>query len=178
MGIFVIDNMIIDSDFNNVVNIALAEGNLKFAEEFIEKYRKYIDEDFADSAYSLARAKLLFSKKEFDRMFELLNNVEYKDTLYYINSKSLIARAHIDTMNIVSAKYVYESLKQYKRSNNKLSDDQKNTLTVFLKYFTYTLKIMDALDSEKLKLKKIALASLEAEKQVVPTKSWFKEKFS
>ena len=178
MGIFVIDNMIIDSDFNNVVNIALAEGNLKFAEEFIEKYRKYIDEDFADSAYSLARAKLLFSKKEYDRMFELLNNVEYKDTLYYINSKFLIARAHIENKNIVSAKYIYESLKQYKRSNNKLSDDQKNTLTVFLKYFTYTLKIMDAQDSEKLKLKKIALASLEAEKQVVPTKSWFKEKFS
>ena len=111
-------------------------------------------------------------------MFELLNNVEYKDTLYYINSKFLIARAHIENKNIVSAKYIYESLKQYKRSNNKLSDDQKNTLTVFLKYFTYTLKIMDAQDSEKLKLKKIALASLEAEKQVVPTKSWFKEKFS
>ena len=178
MGIFLIDNMIIDSDFNNVVNLSLAEGNLKFAEEFMEKYKNYIDEDFANSAYSLARAKLLFNRKEFDRMFDLLNNVEYKDPLYYINSKFLIARAHIDTKNIISAKYIYESLKQYKRSNNRLSEDHKSSLTMFLKYFTHTLKINDSQGPGKLKLKKIALASLEAEKQVVPTKSWFKEKFS
>lgn len=178
MGILVIDNMILDSDFNSVVNIAIAEGNLKFAEEFMEKYKNYIDEDFANSAYGLARAKLFFNRKEFDRMFELLNNVEYKDPLYYINSKFLIARAHIENKNIVSAKYIYESLKQYRRSNNKLSEDQLNSLIMFLKYFTHILKVVDAQGPEISKLKKIALASLEDEKQVVPTKSWFKEMFS
>ncbi len=176
--LLVIDNVIIDSEFNNVVNVALGEKDFSYAEKFIEKYKNKIDERFAKDAYSLAKAKLMFNRKELDKMFEFMQKVEYKDPYYYINSKILAGRAFIDSNEPIRAKYIQDNLKQYGRTNTALSDLQKNTISVFLHYFNYLIKIQSSSGSEMIKLKKLALTELLADKRVVPTLYWFKEKLA
>ena len=176
--LLVIDNVILDSEFNNVVNVALGEKELSYAEKFIEKYKNKIDERFATDSYSLAKAKLMFNRKEYDKMFEFMLKVEYKDPYYYINSKILAGRAFIESNEPIRAKYIHDNLKQYGRTNTALSDLQKNTISIFLHYFNYLIKIQSTSGSEMIKLKKLALTELLADKRVVPTQYWFKEKLS
>jgi hypothetical protein len=178
MDIMVIEDVILDSLFNNVVNVALGEKDFHYAEKFIEKYKSKIDDEFAKDSYSLAKAKLLFYSGEFDKMFDFVSKVEYRDPNYYINSKILTARAFIDNNESLSASYINSNLKQYLRTNKDLTKDQKNSITLFLKYFRYLLKLQGLNGKNAAKLKKVALTELLADKQPIPARNWFREKLS
>ncbi|MEO8666095.1 MAG: hypothetical protein ABI462_11430, partial [Ignavibacteria bacterium] len=85
--LFLMDKMITDEEFNNVVNNSLALKEYVWTGTFIEEYRKHLDPAFASAAYNLAKAKLIFYRKDYKNIFPYLNEVEYKDTVYYTNAK-------------------------------------------------------------------------------------------
>jgi len=176
--LFLIDNMITDTEFNNVINVSLALNEFKWAAGFIEEYGKYLDASFRKDSYSMARAKLYFHQKDYENIFSFLKEIEFKDPVYYINSKFLLAKVYFETRNIDSSSYIAENLKQYTRDKKTLTTEQVKIIKTFATYLTHLIRIYESPVKKKKSLAVIMKKELENEKSFVPTKNWFYEKLS
>ncbi len=177
-NLFVIDNIITDLEFNSVVNISLAVKKYEWLANFIEKYKGYIDPDFAKDAYNLARSKLYFHTKEYEKIFQHLNEIELKDSTYYMNSKFLLAKVYFEMKNFVGLRYIVENLRQYIRIKETLGIEQNTLIRVFIKYITELTKLYESSSAERRSLKVIMKKELDNEKNLVPTLDWFYEKIA
>lgn len=172
------DDAMTETDFLNIVNIAISEKKLAWVSVFINRHRKAVLSSIGQDAFSLARAKLMFYEKKYDSMFALLNGIDYKDPNYYINSKILLFRAYIEHGETERARMISENLRQYERTNKQLFQLQKRVIKLFVKY-SLALTNLPQFDVKKRnKTKKELLDQLLSEKPPVPTKTWFIEKFS
>lgn len=174
--LFLIDNFITHSDFNSVVNIVLPLNESDWVMSFIQKYKDKIEPAFAKYAYNLALAKILFQKKEFDKVFPYLNEVEYKDPVYYMNSKFMLARLYFETKNADSLNYVINNLSQYSRQKKVLTDEQNIIVKTFVNYMRELLKLYEADKTIRNKNLIVLKRKLENEKNYVSKKEWFYEK--
>jgi len=175
--LFLIDNLITDAEYNSVINTSLSLGEQKWVENFIENYKKFLDPEFKNDAYSLAKAKLFFYKKDYENIFAYLNEIKYKDPVYYINSKFLLARVYFDTEKSESMQYVLENLKQYIRDKKRLPEDQKSAVKIFVQYAASLIRIKELLNKKNKKPELIILKKeIENNKKLVPNKNWFLEK--
>jgi len=177
-NLFLIDNFITDQEFNNVCNVSLSLNEFDWIEKFIEKYRNNINKDYAKDIYNLAKAKLAFYRKEYEKLFFHLNEVEFSDPMYYINSKILLARVYFEMSNLTSVMYIVGNLRQYLRINSNLTLEQSDTIKIFVKYITGLIKLKEGKSGEGKSLMIILKKQLDNEKKFVPVKSWFYEKLS
>ena len=176
--LFVIDNIITDFEFNNVVNTSLALKEYNWLESFVEEYKKYLAPNFVKDAYNLAKAKLMFGRKDYKNIFQYLNNVDYKDANYYAHSKFLLGRVYFDMENINGAKYIVANLKQYLRKRKSITAEQADTIKIFYYYLNELVKIYESKTASKKSLKIILAKQLDNEKKLIPNKNWFYEKIN
>lgn len=174
--LFLIDNIITDFEYNNVANTSLSLKEYDWLESFIEEYKKYLDPNFANDAYNLAKSKLLFHKKDYNNIFEYLNKVEIRDPNYYSHSKFLLGKVYFDLNNINGVKYIVDNLKQYLRIKKSMSDEQADIIKIFIHYIMDLVKIRESNSSSKKSLKLILKKELDNEKKIVPNKDWFYKK--
>lgn len=171
--LFLIDNVINDYDFTSAVNNVLALNKPEWVESFIEKYRKFIEPAFAKDAYNLAKAKIYFYRKEFEKIFPFLNSIVYKNPNYYFNSKFLLVRVYLETGNIREAKYIIDNLKQYIREKDILTEEQISIIKTFNQYALELIRIFESKDKDKKALRMIFKKELDNERKFVPNKPWF-----
>lgn len=176
--ILVIDKVIMDYEFNNIVNTALILKEYEWLESFIQEYKKYLDVHTAEIAHNLAVAKLSFARKDYENIFSLLNSVDVKDVYYYMNSKILLGRVYIEMKKYDSAKYIVDNLRQYQRTKANLEPERIEGIRNYNKYMLKLLKMNDSTREELKDMKVVFLKELENEKGFVPVKSWFAEKIS
>lgn len=170
-NIFVLDEFLLDIEFNNVVNASLPLGKFQWAESFIEEHRKYLKSELANETYNLAKAKLLFYQKDFKRTLEHLNNIHFKDSHYFLNAKFLLARTMFEQKNYESIPFVLSSLNQYtRRGRFFLNLQQKKNVTVSVKYYSLLLKNILSNNRAGLFVLKKQLLN---EKKFVAGKEWF-----
>lgn len=175
--LFVIDNIITEQEYSTVINNSLALGEFEWVDNFINKYKKKLDPAIANEAYNLAMAKLLFYKKDYEKMYPHLNEVKYTEPGYYIHSKFLLARVYFDTRNINSLEYVIENLRQYLRSKSTLKEEQISVVKIFNQYVLSLKKILELKNTKERKTELLVLRKeLDNYKKLVPNKNWFYEK--
>lgn len=172
--IFVLDDFLLDIEFNNVVNASFPLGKFQWTEKFIEEHRKYLKSELANETYNLAKAKLLFYQRDFKRTLEHLNNIHFKDSHYFVNSKFLLARTMFEQKNYESIPFVLSSLSQYtRRGRFFLNLQQKKIVSVSVNYFTLLLKNTVSKNRTGLFVLKKQLLN---EKKFVAGKEWFTAK--
>lgn len=176
--LYLMDNIITEFEYNNVTNTALSLKEYVWLESFQEEYRKYLNPNFADDAYNLAKAKLLFHKKDYSNIFQYLNKIDVKDPGYYAHSKFLLGKVYLEMNNINGVKYIMDNLKQYLRIKKTISEDQSDIITIFIYYMKGLLKIHESSIASKKSLKLILKKELDNEKKLVSDKNWFYEKIS
>jgi len=171
--LFVLVNSITDKDFNNVINIVLPLGKFNWAEQYMEKYKSFIVPEMAEESYNLAKAKLYFYKKDFDKIFPHLNLIHYKDPHYYINAKILLAKVLYETNAPDSLTSILDSLRKYLRRDKNLNEPQIQTLKTFIKFISILSKIKSGNNTDEIAVLK---RMMENEKKFISSKSWLKEK--
>lgn len=174
--LFLIDNIITHMDFNSVVNIALPTKEYDWLLKFMEKYKNKIEPEYQKDAYNLAMAKFYFHKKNYQKVFPYLNEVQYRDPGYYLNSKFLLARLYYDMKKTEPLEYVIENLRQYLREKKNISNEYVVISKTFMKFISGLLKL-SMLDRKTAEQNiHIFKKELDNEKNLVPNKSWFYEK--
>ncbi|MDQ3194405.1 MAG: hypothetical protein M3P82_05330 [Bacteroidota bacterium] len=175
-NLFLIDKIITDEEFNSVVNISLSVREFSWADTFIEEYKRYLHPAFANAAYNLAKAKLIFFRKEYQNIFPYLNEVEFKEPVYYINSKFLLGRVYFEIKNTEGLRYIIANLKQYLRTKRNLMTEQIDSIKVFNNYMTDLISLYESRSPEQKTLRVVLKKELDNEKKFVPSKNWFYEK--
>ncbi len=177
-NILLIDEIITDMEFNSIVNNALPMGEYDWLEKFVEEYNVYLNPEFASSAFNLAKAKIEYYRKNYDQIFQYLNELDHGDPVYYLNAKFLLGRVFFEMLNYDSTRYIINNLKQYIRQKKNLTELQKKITENYNRYLSELLKLVDG----DLKLKggeaAILKKELDKERNHLPAKQWFYDMLS
>lgn len=67
------------TQFTNIVNTACAVGEIVWAESFVAEYGSQLPANIQDAAVKLSEATILFEKKKFEEVIDLLNSIQQAD---------------------------------------------------------------------------------------------------
>jgi hypothetical protein len=169
--IFISNNEISVSNFRNIVPIALRVGEFDWAENFIFEYSKYIDEKYRANAVEFSLARLEFYRKDFNKVLDHLNRVNYEDVWYNLNAKSILLLAYYELDELDALESLLQAFKMYIRREKSLTNDRK---IHYLNLIKFTLNLMKLTYKDKDKLTKLK-TEITNTKGVV-SKPWLLEK--
>ncbi len=160
-------------EFKNTIVTALRLGEFKWVDNFIRKYSGKIPEVYRENAITFNSAQLYFYQKKYDQVIRLLNQVEYEDLTYNLNSKLMLIAVYYETDEIEPLYHLFESFRVYLNRNKKITIDRKNR---FLNLIKFTKKLTKLMPGDKKGIEK--LNNEIAETQGIINLKWLKEKIA
>jgi len=158
--------------YKNIASIALGLKEFDWALGFIDKYRLHLDDNLRDGFYAYCLARYFFIKHDYNRVTDLLQEVEIKDVFTEIDSRVLLIKAYyeMDEYNLMG--YAIENLKQLiKRRKMQTYHEQVYTNFVRMVKKLLSIKQYDK-TGKQLFLKKLDSITAMAEKD------WMRSKIS
>lgn len=160
---FLIDNnLILEKDltipaghYKNITTIGLYQNNLEYVDNFIETYKNNLVEEVQEDVYSYNKAHLLYYKKEYDNVLQLISTTKYKDVFYRLDSRVLLIKTYY-ALEKTDASYFdilnnsINAFKKYVYTNEELNDYYKTRYKNFIKS---VLKLIQ-LNSDKIQIQK------------------------
>lgn len=158
-------------DYKNIVVTALRLNEFQWTENFINAYKSKLPEAERENAYTYNLAKFYFYKKDYSKVLQLLQDVEYSDVFYSLDSKSMLLKTYYELNEMDSLDSMLDSFKIYLLRNKSLSEHHVKTYKNLLRI---THKLSRLISSDK---KKIALLETEIEQtKPLADVGWLREK--
>ena len=117
------------ADFKNICAVAIRLNELKWVEEFIHIYQKYLPLDLRHNSVAYNLARLYFAKRKFKEAIRLLTTVEFTDAFYHLDSKALLLKIYFETQSYDSLYALLNAFKIYVKRSKLLSAYQKTIYT-------------------------------------------------
>jgi hypothetical protein len=165
------DDILQEGIFKNIITISLVVGEYEWAEQFIQEYAGYLPSDIRENARTFNLANLYFFQKKYDRVIELLQNVEYSDVVYALSAKFVLVRTYYETEEFMALDSLIDSFRIFLRRNKLISKTFKTEYNNFL-LFVKKLSILPPGNPK-------AVAQLRGQIErcnAVVTKKWLLEK--
>ncbi|MBK9735009.1 MAG: hypothetical protein IPO92_08595 [Saprospiraceae bacterium] len=170
-NIIILEKELSATTFRNIVQIALRVEEFDWAEIFINDYAQYVDPKYRDNAVMFSLARLEFYRKNFGKVLDHLNKVNYDDVWYNLGSKTLQIASYYELDEFDALESLLQAFKMYIRREKSLTDDRKDTYLYLIKFTTSLMKLSYKEKDKLIKLK----AEIEGIKGVV-SKPWLLEK--
>jgi hypothetical protein len=172
-GIMFHNEEIPPNTFRNIVISAVILNDFEWAEDFIRLHKDKLEEKYRDNAVTFNLARIAWAKKDHTKVIRLLQDVEFNEMVYDMNSKIMLVTTYFDTDEIEPLYSLLDSFKIFIYRNNKtITDAQRVMLLDFIKFVR---KIMAVSPGQKTKLEQIG-EEIKASKITVTTKQWLLEK--
>lgn len=169
--IMLVNGEITPTSFRNICFCSLRLQKYEWTENFINQYSGRLDEKYRDNAVTFNLARVYWYKKEFEKVIELLRDVEYEDILYNINSKITLLSVYYELDEFEAFESLVQSFKAFLRRQKSMPDKRRLNYSNFIKYTDRLYKIK-AGDMEKIKLFRDDLGK----ETLVSSKFWLLEK--
>lgn len=158
-------------DFQNAISASIGVNNIKFAEKFLFDYKSKLIPEFKKDTISLAKAQILFAQKSYDEALNIINKIDYLNSIFYLKSKILQSKIYYMQKEMSAQYYLIDSVKHYlKRNESKIS---KKSYQLYWKYFIYLQKMVNPNNNTKSKLLELRY-DLEQENNIA-SKEWLLE---
>ncbi len=158
-------------DFRNLIVVALRMGKYKWSKNFIENYARYIPESYRNNAVTFNLATVYFYQKEYEKVIELLREVEYEDPSYNLNSKTMLLATYYEIDEIEPLYSLFESFRVYLNRKKDLTEDRKALYKNLIKYTKKLTKLRPGDHQSLQKLKQ----EVNSTKNIASI-GWLKEK--
>ncbi|MEZ4886695.1 MAG: hypothetical protein R3E32_18345 [Chitinophagales bacterium] len=165
------DGQLDHQHFKNMIAIALRLKQFDWVTDFIEIYQNKLPEKVRENAYTYNMARVYFSKKEWDRVIELLQQVEYDDVFYKLDSKALLLKTYYESGEWLVLDSLIDSFQILLRRNKEISKQHRSNYLNLVKF----VKKLNSLTSNHPTKIKALKEKIEATKQVAD-KGWLLEK--
>lgn len=107
------ESYITPAKFLNMITASLRTGNYDFAETFIEEYSHLIPASQRKDIVSFSLAQINFYQKNFDKVIQNLQQLDYPDLMTSIRARTILAATYLE-MNQIDAYLNYsESFRVY-----------------------------------------------------------------
>ncbi len=159
--------------FKNIITISLGVGEYSWAENFIQQYATYLPPPIRENARSYNLAHVYFYLKKYDKVIELLRNVEYSDVVYALGSKNILLRTYYESDEWMALDSLIDSFRIYIQRNKLISKDLKREYINFINYLKKLGSLSTASDVSIAEFKKKVV-----ETRSLTSKKWLLEKIS
>jgi hypothetical protein len=155
--------------FNNIVNFGSHLKQYQWTDKFIDDWSIHLKPDDRPFAVNLAKARISFELKNFDKTIELLALiVNHKNIAFSLNVRTLLARAYYEQKATKSLQIHHcEALYQYVYRNKNMGDNLKESSLNFVKILRFLIN-----KKPKKQLDKV----LEKTKTAIICYDWLKAK--
>jgi hypothetical protein len=114
-------------------------------------------------------ARVYFFRKEYDKVLELLQQVEYDDVFYLLDAKLTLVKTFYELKEFESLSALLDSFKMLLRRKKIISDEYR---IIYTRFILFLKKLIQANEKKKLLVLK---DELQNARQVADI-SWLKEK--
>jgi hypothetical protein len=140
-------------NFRNMLVVALGLNEIKWAEDFVEKYYRELPAEHRQWMYDYSRAKISFEKNEFNNTFDLLNKIDLREFAFKFDIRSLLVKLFYETKNIDGVLHEIETYRQFLYKNKNVSEQRRISYLNFLSFVNDLLKVRAREELEELKHK-------------------------
>lgn len=159
---FAIDNEIlirsgefVHWDYKNIISIGLRLMKFNWVSHFIEDYKDKIDTLHRNNAYYYNLSNLFFYRKEYNKVLNTLQKVNYDDLTYSLDARTLQVATFFELDELDALTSALDSFQAFIKRKNFLSEATQRPYINFIKY---TKKIISSYDnSNLLKLKQVLI---------------------
>lgn len=159
--------------FRNTIMLALRAGQTSWVETYIRDYQQYLPEKQRQNAVTYNQASLHFYKKEYDAAQRLLNQVEYENVTYNLNSKVMLLAIYYETREYGLLDSLFDAISAYLNRHKELSPSLREA---FSNLVSFTRRLTRLLPGDEKGL--AALESDVAAAKYVASLPWLKEKLA
>lgn len=170
-NLFIEKQTISPTNFRNICGYALKAGEIKWVENFIDDFGKYLEENVRESNINFSRARVEGYKKDWRKLIGYLSYTEYTEVFQALLSRTLLLIAYYELKENDSLESLLNSFKLYLDREKSLNKERKTQYYNLIK-FTRTLLNLTKKDKDKLQALKEEIEKAEA----VVNKAWLLEK--
>jgi len=120
-GTLVLNGVMSQWDYKNIVSAGLKAGKYQWCEDFIEGYKDKIEADHRENAYTYNLASLHFEQGEYKKALRLLQHVEFSDVFYHLGAKVMLLKAYYELEDEDALKSLSDTFRMYLKRNKTLS---------------------------------------------------------
>ncbi len=124
-GILFKDGHLTQWDFKNLVSLGLRLDEYTWTKKFMEDYRQYLQDHVRENVWSFNMANLEFHLGHYDNTLSLLQEVEFTDPYYHLDSKALLLKTYYHTSEWDSLLSLIDAFKVYLKRNRHISVYQR-----------------------------------------------------
>ncbi|MFT4685916.1 MAG: hypothetical protein ACI92C_001229 [Neolewinella sp.] len=157
--------------FRNTILIALRHGDYTWAEHYIENYQDRLPEKQRSNAVNYNSATLYFYQENYDKALNFLRDVEYENTTYNLNSKTMLLAIYYETGADTALDSLFDSVTAYLNRHKEIPDINQRA---YRNLVTFTRRLTRMLPGDKKALEQ--LKTDLAEKKYVASRPWLEEK--
>lgn len=119
------NNLITRYTFGNAVAFALKIGEFEWAEKFIERFQKHLEEKERNSIVNFNLSRVYFEKGDYNQAQRLLTQFEYDDMLFNIIAKTMLLKIYYEQDEYDAFESLLESLRIYLQRKEALDPTRK-----------------------------------------------------
>lgn len=172
-NLIVVDGQITPWYFRNIIVVALRLGHYDWAEDFINSHNKYLPDSLRENSISFNLAQIYFYQKKYAKVIEQLQNVEYEDVGYNLNSKAMLIATYYETDETEPLYSLFESFRTYLNRHKNIPDNRRANFKNLIKFTKALLNLNPKDETIVNKLKEEITASKN-----VASKEWLLEKIA
>lgn len=158
--------------FNNLMASALGLGKLEWAEEFVENYKNYLPADSRQNTYSFNLARVYRFQKKYDKVLDLLQNVEYEDIGVNLISKMMLLITHYERKDYEVLNSFIDSFRVFLNRHKNIPQQRR---LGYLNLLKYTRRLMRLAPGDKAAAAKLR-EEISREKAAIINHEWLLEK--
>ncbi len=150
----IIDPFIDPDYYRNIISIGLQLKKYNYIQDFIQQYSELLPPDQKENAKTYNLARLYYTQKKYDRVLELLQNVELTNVAYALGAKSILVATYYALDEYRALDSLLVSFRVYVLRNRFLSKTAKQGYLNFLKFTKRLLHLAPYDHTRREKLKK------------------------
>lgn len=164
------NNKISPTTFRNIVFFACRAKDYAWSISFVEQYAELLDDRHRENAVNFSLARIYFYQEKYDETVYYLNQVDYEDPGYSLNSRAILISAYYELDEMEALESLLNTFKVYLTRAQSIPERKKRNYLNLVKYTGQLIRIYGYDKAKLLRLKeKISEDSLVS-------KPWLLEK--
>jgi hypothetical protein len=157
--------------YKNIITISLHIRELAWAEEFISNYSHRLPKADQENAQNYNLAHVYFYQNRYDKVIEMLREVEYQNIAYSLGSRLLLLRTYFELQEDQALNSLIDSYSIFLRRNKLISKEVKQQYLNMLR-FTRKLFLLAPYDKKGFEKTRLEIENCKS----LTAKKWLLEK--
>ncbi|HMT10817.1 MAG TPA: hypothetical protein PKA39_04250, partial [Ignavibacteria bacterium] len=124
-----------DASYHNIAMQAISVGDLKWAEDFINKYKNELEPAKREVTYNFLMGYYNINCKNYDRVIPYLNRIRTNDIPTNLTIRSFYIRTYYELGYYFEAESAIDAFRKFIKANKRITKETLSTYPEFL-YFT------------------------------------------